>query len=125
MLLRRETKDLLLYVSVGFMAVVAIFGVAIYVPERYVPSKPLGTFIWFTFFLFLFLIKAYWKLRRSSKFWLFLIGVMVVHVIAYLPLLTYIQPAALYLLLMPLEVMLIVLIGKLVFDFMPNMKGLF
>ena len=110
------------YVVIAILVVLAIAMFAVYVPEHTLPNKQWGAFIFFTFFLFLFLTKFYWGVRKPHIFWAFFLGLLVAHVLIYAPILRYIQRAFWYLFIMPLETMLLVLVIKLVFDIMPTPK---
>jgi hypothetical protein len=116
----KHLNDMVWYIIIGLLTVLVIAALAVYGSEHDMPSKQWAWFVWFTLLLFVFLGKFYWQVRKPKKFWGVLLGVLVAHVLAYAPLLQYIQRAVWYLVIMPIEGMVIILAFKLTLNIMPD-----
>jgi hypothetical protein len=110
------------YVVISLMVLLGIAAWVVYGPEHEWITKQWAWFLYFTIALFVLLVKMYWKVRKPRKFWALLLLLFVLHVLAYAPFLKYIPRGFLYLLIIPLEAMLIFLIIKLVLNIMPDPK---
>ncbi len=119
--MRTHLSDMFWYIVIGLVTVLAIWFSVLYVPERYSTDRSWVVFLLFSFFLFAYLVKMYWRLRRSVRFWVLMLMLTVGHVLMYAPLLKYVQRVSWYLVIMPIEGMLIVLIIKLVLNVMPDL----
>ncbi|MFY9585350.1 MAG: hypothetical protein WAR21_12760 [Candidatus Acidiferrales bacterium] len=119
--MKTHFSDLFWYIVIGLLVILCMALWLIYVPERYWIDEKWAAFALFSFFLFAFLTKMYWRLRMSAKFWALMLAVLTVHVLAYVPLLKYIQRASWYLIIMPIEAMLIALAIKLVLNVLPDL----
>lgn len=119
---KHRLRDAALYVVIALCLVGFVGTLALWLPEKDVPSRAWFVFVVATAFLFFFIGKMYWHKRRSPRVWLLLAAVLVVHVVGYSVLLSYLPnfPDALFLVLVPLEVMLIALIVKLCLKVMPQ-----
>jgi len=119
--LKRRFSDTFWYIVIGVLAVPAIVVAAI-IPEHWLPNKQWMAFIWFSLLLFVALAKFYWNVRKPRKFWLFFLGLLIVHILVYATVLPYIERAFWYLFIMPIEAMLIAVVIKLAFNIMPGPK---
>ena len=118
---KRRFSDTFWYIVIGMLAVPAII-VAPTIPEHWLPNKQWTAFLWFSLLLFVALAKFYWNVRKPRKFWLFFLGLLIVHILVYATVLPYIEKAFWYLFIMPIEAMLIAVVIKLAFNIMPASK---
>jgi hypothetical protein len=109
-----------LLVAAGY--IVCVFVVVKFVPERFWPNKQWLAFTFFSVILFVFLTKMYWSVRKPRSFWWLLLLLMIVHTAVYVPLLRFITRAFMYVVIMPIEAIVIFLIVKLVVNVMPDTK---
>jgi cell division protein FtsW (lipid II flippase) len=118
----KHRSDFLWYVLTGLLVLFAIGIFVVYVPEGKRPDRKWTEFFLYSSFLFIFLAKFYWRIRRQFKMWLIMLAALVLHLSVYVPLLSRIEhwPSLAYLLLMPIEGMLIVLVLKLALGVLPN-----
>lgn len=108
----RNRSDFLWYVLIGLLTLAAIRTFVVYVPESKQPNRKWPEFALYSSFLFIFLAKFYWRVRRHLKLWLVMFGALMLHLSIYVPLLYRIAhwPSVAYLLLMPIEGMAIALV---------------
>jgi len=120
--IERKRSDLLWYVLIGLLTLVAILLFVVYVPESKRPSRKWAELAFYSSLLFIFLAKFYWRVRRHVKFWLVMFGILMLHLSVYVPLLSRIDhwPSIAYVLLMPIEAMAIVLVLKLTVGVLPD-----
>jgi hypothetical protein len=118
----RNRSDFFWYVLIGLLTVIAIGLFVIYVPESRAPKRKWTEFVFYSSFLFIFLAKFYWGVRRHLKLWLVMLGALLLHSSVYVPLLSRIDhwPSIAYLLLMPIEGMVIVLVVKFTVGVLPD-----
>jgi hypothetical protein len=110
------------YIVIGLSTILLIAIAVTVIPEHWLPSKQWAWFLLFSLFLFLFLAKFYWNVRKPRKFWALLFVVLAIHVLVYAPFLAYIDRAFWYFFIMPTEGMIIMMIMKRVFNIMPAPK---
>ncbi|MGB9333772.1 MAG: hypothetical protein WCB14_02085 [Candidatus Acidiferrales bacterium] len=124
---KSKSTTLSWYVLVGLLVaatfIVCVFVVVKFVPERFWPTKQWLTFTFFSVVLFVLLAKMYWTVRKPRSFWWLLLLLMISHIAVYMPLLRFITRAFMYVVIMPFEAMLIVLVVKLVANVMPDTKA--
>lgn len=115
-------SDFFWYVVIGLLVVFAIGAYVVYVPEGARPSRKWAEFALYTCFMFIFLAKFYWRIRRRLKLWLIMLAASVVHVSVFVPLLYRIEnwASVAYLLLLPVEIMIIAIVVKLALGVMPD-----
>jgi hypothetical protein len=118
----KHRSDLFWYVLIGLLVLFAIGVFVVYVPERKRPDRKWAEFAFFSSFLFIFLAKFYWRMRRRLKLWLAMLGFLALHLSVYVPLLSRFEqwPSVAYLVLMPLEGMAIVIVLKSVLGVLPD-----
>jgi hypothetical protein len=99
-------RNLLLYAVIGLAFTGAIILLALVRPNI---SHTSFSFTFFTALLAIFLARMYWPARKMLKVWLLLSLLFAVHIVAFVTLLHYIRewPAFWYVLIMPVEVMII------------------
>jgi hypothetical protein len=119
---RKHHGDLFLYVLIGLLVLVAIGMYVVYVPENKEPDRKWTEFALYSSFLFIFLAKFYWRIRRHVKLWLVLLAALVLHVSAYVPLLARIKnwPPITDPVLMTVEAVLIVIALRLILGVLPD-----
>ena len=117
----RDRFDFFWYVVIGLLTLLAIGLYVVYVPENKRPARKWVEFASYSSFLFIFLAKFYWR-RRDLKLWLVMLGMLMLHLAVYVPLLSRIDqwPSISYLLLMPIEAMAITLVVKFAVGVLPN-----
>lgn len=110
--INKNRRDMLLYVIIGLLTILAITGIVVWVPSNRVPDKKWTQFIFYSLVLYSFLVKIYWRHRTILKLWAILFGSIGVHLSAYLPILSRIDysPALWYLVTMPLEGVIVMLV---------------
>jgi hypothetical protein len=114
--------DFLLYVAISLLVLFAIGIFVVYVPESRRPDRKWAEFAFYSSLLFIVLAKLYWRIRKRLKLWLIMLGTLMLHLSVYVPLLSRIDhwPSIAYLLLMPIEAMLIVIVVKLKLGVLPD-----
>lgn len=120
--MKRRFRDLALYVAIAVGIVGGLVTLPLWVSEGSLPSREWFTFIVATGFLCLFTGSLYWHRRKSLRLWVVLVTILIAHVLGYSVLLEHVQhfPDALFLITVPLEAMLIILIVKLCLNIMPQ-----
>ena len=75
-----------------------------------------------TGFLCFFVAKLYWHKRKSLRMWAVLVAILIAHILGYSVLLERVQhfPDALFLITVPLEIMLTILIVKFCLNVVPQ-----
>jgi hypothetical protein len=85
--LSTKTKDrtLLLLTAIGVAAVamVSMFAIIVLVPHRYLDhlSWKWVRFAVVTLAFVVYCLRTYWRARKSPKFWAFLLGILVLHLL--------------------------------------------
>lgn len=112
------------YILTGLIVLAGCWGFVIYVPRSKYPPRKWTEFAFYSSFLFYLLCRAYWRYRTRPRLWVSLVVVLVVHVSIYIPVLAHTEamPAILYVLIMPVEAVLIFVLFKVVFDWLPDPK---
>jgi hypothetical protein len=110
------------YILIGLMVLAGIWLFVIFVPKSKWPLRKWTEFAFYSLFLFAYLCKAYWQHRTRARLWKWLVAVLAVHLCLYIPVLAHIgvMPAILYVVIMPIEAMLIALVFKLALNIMWN-----
>jgi hypothetical protein len=114
---------MLWYVAIAPLVLLAIAAWVVYGPEHEWITRRWAWFLYFTVALFGLLVKMYWRMRKVGKFWALLFSLFVIHFLGYAAVLNYISRAFVYLIIMPVEVMLIATIIKIVLNVMPDTKS--
>jgi peptidoglycan/LPS O-acetylase OafA/YrhL len=122
---KRHVPDMVWYILIGLMVLVGVWMVVVYVPENKIPPRKWTEFSFYSLMLFAFVCKFYWRYRRRAKLWRWLVAVFVIHLCVYIPILVQVDvmPAILYVLIMPMEAMLIFIVFKLAVKVMPDPKA--
>ncbi len=122
---KRHVPDMVWYILIGLMVLVGVWMVVVYVPENKIPPRKWTEFSFYSLMLFAFVWKFYWRYRRRVKLWRWLVAVFVIHLCVYIPILVQVDvmPAILYVVIMPMEAMLIFLVFKLAVKVMPDPKA--
>jgi hypothetical protein len=118
----KRRLDLLWYVLTGLLVLSAIGIYVVYVPEGKGPDRKWTEFALYSFFLFVFLAKFYWRIHARLKLWLAMLAALVLHVCVYVPLLSRIEhwPSIAYPILMTIEAVLIIIAFKLTLGVLPD-----
>ena len=118
----RNRFDFFSYVVIGLLTLLAIGLYVVYVHESKRPERKWTEFAFYSSFLFIFLAKFYWRRRGHLKLWLVMLGMLMLHLAIYVPLLSRIDqwPSISYLLLMPIEAMAITLVVKFAVGVLPD-----
>jgi hypothetical protein len=121
MSLKKNSRDLILYVGIGIAVALAAVALPIIAPERYSVSHSQFSFFFFTLIFAIVLVRMYWPVRRLLKVWLLLMFLLGVHIAGYIILLNHVQqwPTFSYLFTMPVELMLIATIVKVCLNVLP------
>jgi hypothetical protein len=118
----RHSWDVFWYVVIGLFVVLGIAAFVVWVPNGKFPSRKWAEFSFYSFMLFAFLSKIYWRYRSHLRLWLLLLGSLAAHVSVYLPILQRLRysPTLWYAAMMPLEGMLIMLVLWLLLHIPPD-----
>lgn len=87
MQLNSRLRDFVLYVTIGVVAVGGFLLWLTYVTPYYTVDVKWPTLAYFTAFLFGMVIRAYWHVHKSQKFWIVLAVLFGLHVLGYILLL--------------------------------------
>ena len=110
------------YILIGLIVLAGIWLFVIFVPESKWPPRKWTEFAFYSLCLFVFLCKFYWRHRSRVRLWKWLLAALAVHLCIYIPVLAHIEamPAILYVVIMPIEGMLIFLVFKLTLNLLPD-----
>ena len=122
--LKTRTRDLILYVAIGFGIVIVGTLYAFLLPQHFWPhlTRTWYMFIVETGFLYFFVVKMYWHERTFLKIWLLLGLLFFIHLVGYWLLLSHFQEfsSAWFLIAGPGEVIVIATVVKLCLNVMPK-----
>lgn len=115
-------RDFALYVGIAVSIVGAVVLWPIVLPERFSSSPTWFMFIVATAFLCVFMITMYWHQRRSGRVWMLLALLLVIHVVGYSILLSYVPrfASAWFLLAVPAEIIASASIVKICLNVLPK-----
>lgn len=122
---KRHVPDMVWYSLIGLTVLVGIGILVVYVPESKIPPRIWTEFTFYSLMLFAFVCKFYWRYRRRAKLWRWLVTIFVIHLCVYIPILVRVEvmPAILYVVILPMEAMLIFVVLKLALKVMPDPKA--
>jgi hypothetical protein len=120
----RRYRDMFWYIVIGLLVILAIVVLVVWVPDRRLPNHKWTQFAFYSSLLFVFLSKIYWRYRYRLKLWLLIFAAIAVHLSAYLPLLWRIDysPSLWYVVVMPLEAMLVMIVLWLLLRIPPDVN---
>jgi hypothetical protein len=117
-------RDLAWYIALGFVVLGGIAGYVIWVAPAKSLSRKWSELGFYSLMLFVFISKFYWHYRHRLSLWISLAACLMIHLTIYIPILARIdQPLAIwYVLTMPLEAVLIMLILWWLWQMRPDNK---
>lgn len=124
MQLNRRLRDFVLYVAIGIAAVGGFLLWLTYVSPYYSVDAKWPTLAYFTVFLFGMVIRAYWHVPKSRRFWIVLTALFGVYMLGYILLLRRVPrwPPIWYLITFVPEMFVICMVITLTTRIMPSVK---
>ena len=115
-------RDVALYVVIAVCIVGVVVLWPLVLPERFSSNPTWFMFIVATAFLCVFVIKMYWHQRKSGRVWMLLALLLVMHVVGYSILLSYVPhfASAWFLVTVPAEVIASASIVKFCLNVLPK-----
>lgn len=83
MQLNRRLRDFILYIAIGVTSVGGFLLWLTYISPHYPVDAKWPTLAYFTAFLFGMVIRAYWRVPKSGKFWIVLLFLFALHLLVY------------------------------------------